>query len=433
MAGGGAPTAKTGLRWLLIFSAIGWPTAGLLVPAVMAWVLLVLGAVAAAVGRPQISWNRNGGWIVVAILAGLLAWSLTSTWWSIQPEVSAWRAAKLATLLLAALLIFITPLQSVRGVGMAQAIGLALAAALILFEVPSDMVAAKAIRRAVNAMEPEYLFYYNRGATILALAVWPAIASLLDSGQRWVAILCVAAAGAGVFLLDSDAARIGIVAGFIVFGLTLLQPIATNRLLMASVALCIITAPFLAVQIDQTMIQRLPPSVQASHLHRALIWKFVGTRALERPIIGWGLGASRVLPGGTVNLQDTVNALPLGPEGDELKKEFREAKFEQLPLHPHSVILQVWVELGVVGATLLLATIASALVIGRQRYTKTDLAAFHALLLTFLVIANLSYGAWQSWWLAALALALILLHTGVGPPPNVDPSAPNSKLAVSPP
>ncbi len=418
-ASAGSGAAK-GLRWLLIAGAISLPMVSALAPAAIAWVLLAHGAAAAIVLWPRLTWPQPARWPVAVILAAFLAWGLGSALWSIQPAETAWRAGKLAALLAAALLTFAALRQSNNGVRTALALGLAIAAAYIFFEVPSDMAAGKVIRAATGGTEPEFLFFYNRGASVFALAVWPAVAGLVGAGRRWQAFLCMAAAVACVFLLDSDAARIGIVAGLIICGLTLLRPAAASLLLILGMATWILAAPIVAAQLDPAVVVRLVPNIQPSHLHRVLIWKFAAARALERPIAGWGLGASRSLPEGTVNLRSAVDALPMGPEGDELKLEFAKATFEQMPLHPHSITLQVWIELGAVGAAFLLAAIAIALVAARRRYAGADLAAFHGLLVSFLVIANFSYGAWQSWWLAALALALLLLHAGASAPNSPD-------------
>ena len=71
--------------------------------------------------------------------------------------------------------------------------------------------------------------------------------------------------------------------------------------------------------------------------HRLLIWSFVGTRISERPALGWGLDSSRAIPGG--------------------KYEIRPGQ-ARLPLHPHNAALQIWLELGGIGALPAAALIA---------------------------------------------------------------------------
>ena len=126
--------------------------------------------------------------------------------------------------------------------------------------------------------------------------------------------------------------------------------------------------------------------VKGSIAHRYYIWKFTIDRALEHPIIGWGLDASRSLPGGDVNIG----------VGREL-----------MPLHPHNAFLQIWVELGYVGLILLAAIIW--LIFPKapsgQAFDK-KMAILPITISMLVVIMNLSFGIWQSWWMSAIALII---------------------------
>ncbi len=77
-------------------------------------------------------------------------------------------------------------------------------------------------------------------------------------------------------------------------------------------------------------------------------------------------------------------------------------------VHPHNASLQIWLELGGLGA-LLTAILVIALwrIIG----ALTDPAAragATAMLLSALTVANLSFGIWQTWWMATLTAAAVL-------------------------
>ena len=85
---------------------------------------------------------------------------------------------------------------------------------------------------------------------------------------------------------------------------------------------------------------------------RVAIWRFTTERVVERPWLGWGMDASRMWPG-------------------------------VIPLHPHNAALQVWLELGVVGA------------------------ACAAVAIAYLTIGALSFGVWQEWWLGLGVLAAV--------------------------
>ncbi len=94
----------------------------------------------------------------------------------------------------------------------------------------------------------------------------------------------------------------------------------------------------------------------------------------DHPLRGWGLDASRMFAPG-------------------------------IQLHPHDAALQIWLELGVIGAVA--ATVFWVTVFLRMVRTKPDagVAASAASAVGFLVIAAVSFGVWQEWWLGVGAFA----------------------------
>jgi O-antigen ligase len=121
------------------------------------------------------------------------------------------------------------------------------------------------------------------------------------------------------------------------------------------------------------------------------IWGYVAPRIAEAPWIGHGIDASR-----------TITAV--GQMGD--------LTFPQVPLHPHSAPLQVWYELGAVGAGLLAALLAAGgLMAGQALATQAGAAAAACGAVAALaVLWSISYGAWQEWVLAVCGIALALAN-----------------------
>ena len=79
-----------------------------------------------------------------------------------------------------------------------------------------------------------------------------------------------------------------------------------------------------------------------------------------------------------------------------------------MSVHPHNASLQIWLELGGLGA--LLATIL-VIALWRTVGALTDpaaRAAATAMLLSALIVANLSFGIWQTWWMATLTVGAVL-------------------------
>ena len=125
--------------------------------------------------------------------------------------------------------------------------------------------------------------------------------------------------------------------------------------------------------------ERVARASKQSVQHRLEIWSFAGARNAERPLLGWGLDASRAIPGGTA---PTDLGVPY------------------LPLHPHNVTLQIWLELGIPGAALLaLFGVRLWLALGAAAWPRPYAAAVVGSLVAAFTVSLGSYGLWQEWWI----------------------------------
>jgi exopolysaccharide production protein ExoQ len=115
--------------------------------------------------------------------------------------------------------------------------------------------------------------------------------------------------------------------------------------------------------------------------HRFHIWNAAAERIFEHPITGLGFDASRSL--GDVELI------------------LRGQRLSAMPLHPHNMFLQIWLELGLIGVTftgIILWAIFKQLWL-RQRH-PLQVGLLSAALVSYLIEAMLNFGAWQTWWIA---------------------------------
>ena len=233
---------------------------------------------------------------------------------------------------------------------------------------------------------------YNRGATVLALLVWPAAIMLWRKRPRY-AVMLVAATLAILAFYISGAARAAVIIGAIVAALALVRPKATAAVLSMAMIVYIVTSPLIHTRLIDA--DTLHLKNQAGHInsalmppsgfHRLLIWNFTSKKIEQRPVLGWGLESSRFIPG-----------------GKELLGTFDPA----LPLHPHNGVLQIWLELGVPGMLMLVGLVGWMMTAIRNApWPSADKAASLALVAGAFVIVNLSYGIWQGWWVAALFFA----------------------------
>jgi O-antigen ligase len=152
------------------------------------------------------------------------------------------------------------------------------------------------------------------------------------------------------------------------------------RAIAALLVVCVLAAP-LATKLPALEQLAERRDLTVSIYHRASIWQFVGARVADKPVLGWGMHASRTMPGGHNTIGGTA---------------------ELIPLHPHNAPLQIWLELGAIGAALLAALLGFLAIACNG--TPVRRAVLGATLITALAIASLSYGIWQGWWFATLWL-----------------------------
>lgn len=306
----------------------------------------------------------------------------------------------------------------------ALGLGLTLATLVLAWDYLGDhSVSAELSRiKGLPRLPEGYKSQLSRGATILALLIWP----LVCSAWRRRGVLVIAVIGLVVTVLaigDSLAAQVAMVASALTFAAVMVRPSCIRQIAVVAVIGALVILPGMAKNFPKppesfTTLPGLPTSAH----HRLSIWQFVGERIAEHPWRGWGVDAARTIPGG-----DEVLDIPrIGPDGTVIAV----LQGERLPLHPHSATLQIWLELGLPGALLfggLILWLAGAI---RRAVAFDDVgrAAAMAMLVAGLVISDVSYGIWQSWWLASLWLSAGLAVVIGGRPLNglkltVDPKA----------
>jgi O-antigen ligase len=235
---------------------------------------------------------------------------------------------------------------------------------------------------------------FNRGTTTLALAIWPAVIGSILVGKRYLAASLLAATAVVVIGLVDHSAVLALAMGIAVWPIASRFPGFSAAAIGAGLVALAVLLPM--APLDAPAIVRIHaavPAIKPSGLHRLEIWHFASERIAERPLLGWGLDASRAIPGGSERVDDP--SMPWLIEMSALR----------MPLHPHNAALQWRLELGLPGAVLMTLTIWWPLwrarsAAGPPSRRATALAA----LAGGLVVAMLSYGFWQAWWQASLWL-----------------------------
>lgn len=380
--------------------------------------LTVLGFLAAvalhARERRRLPGARGAGllpWPRPAVLAPALlpmGWLLASAAWSIEPGRAATTAITLGLYILlgamAARAVAEQPPHRLRAVLRCLGWGLAAGITLALLDHASGNWLRAAVRGMSPAEAPPNLPFGLKPAVSiiavllpLALCLPHARPAVLPRALHWALL---PAGVLTVLWLPAESAKIAVLAGLAAMGAAWLLGAWVARAAGALLAVAVLAAPLMF----SAALPRLPAldAIPPSAAHRVLIWEFVLERIGERPLLGWGGESSRSLPGG----KDTFTPAALerfGLGGTVSRAWFEGVRAQRLPLHPHNAPLQIWLELGAVGALL-----AAGLLL----WLGWHGAALHApaaagLLASGGVVGMLSYGVWQAWWIGVLLLLAV--------------------------
>ena len=249
---------------------------------------------------------------------------------------------------------------------------------------------------------PESLRLPTRSSAILATVLWP-FALVVARRIDWrLACALVVMLAPCVLAQDMRAVSLAFFVGVIGWGVARWGHRRIPAVAGIALAVAIfVLPPALSGPTPRAMIGNASADIsQVSVAHRLKIWEFTLSKIDERPWLGWGLAASREL---ATKVDPTIQE-PWGP-GINL-----------LPLHPHNNALQVWVELGVLGA-LAFAALCAAVgwKISRLGQDPSWRACAFATFASYMTIGGLSYGAAQTWWVATAWLAALFLAVGYRP------------------
>lgn len=364
-----------------------------------------------------VSLLRSHGWpqfspILSVALAVFLALSVASALWAVNAHETLSRALQVAGIGIGALFLLgrakdINPQDAAR-LEMALALGLACALGFLVFESVTQAWLTRFFHGLLGAPPEEvrgridFNTFLKNGCVTLALLMPIALHILQKRYGKILALggFCAALTALLIVPIPSGAALCALFIG------CFLMLLAKWR--MQFVALCLSAVFASAIAFLPWGIAHMPPPQNYLHVEprladhmvpRLVIWRFTGGKILERPFLGWGLDSARSLPGA----EDLVPVTLTLSSGET----YNMGELPSLPLHPHNLILQVWLELGGAGALILMG-FSLALIRHCSRDNILGPIKLGTLAAAF-TVANLAFGAWQSWWLATLALIAALL------------------------
>jgi O-antigen ligase len=368
--------------WVMVGAAVLIPLLGWLSPLGFAPLLALMGLLC----LPAIRLTDEDRPVAIVLL-GLLVWAAVSSTWSPYHPKSGGHTVVLEVAL--GLPLFWSAICGARRADprlntlalKVLAWGVALFGAILLVETFTGAGLYRRLHEAYYQPIRIDLAQSNVAHSSFVLALlWPAV---LVGGLRrsWqVPLLLIAVAGtvlaAHAFLADAPvfALPLSAMTMLVVWLLPSLGP----RLMGIAVAAVGFLMPALVWGVRATGdYGKLEQDVQLSWSARMSYWSHTLDWIRAQPVRGWGVDASRAM----------------GPG---------------IQLHPHNGALQVWLELGLIGAVAAAAFWALSLMRLSRSEPDVGMTGVAGSVAAYVLFAWINYGLWQQWWLALGALIAVL-------------------------
>lgn len=240
----------------------------------------------------------------------------------------------------------------------------------------------------------------NRNLSLVLLYLWAVLSmawSVINHKRKQVmtgAVLVIAAAT--VLISASQTAQFALLGGLAVFVTARTLPKVAHWLLVACWCVALVfTLPIASAPYNAGLhkAEWLFPSAQ----DRIAIWSLTSELARQSPVLGVGIRSTRYI-------------------GREMRQapEHREtyAKPRRLGIHAHNHFLQIWFELGAIGAAFVLA-LGLALLTYIRRLESAVRPFGYAAFATAALIAAFGWGLWQTWLLAGFGATVMLFQLAI--------------------
>lgn len=371
---------------LLVALFLALPVAGLVAgpiyaPAVFGVAVLRLGWLT-AYHRTRLSLDRK----LVLLAIFFVAWGFAGLAWSAAPGRTAAGALQITFVLPAALSFVATSrtFPAARAPKCARAmLGAFLLGALILL---ADRIDGFFLLKLIDG-KSVWPTKYNRGIDYFLLILFPTL-GFFAARRQWrevglLAVAAVLAAAAGF----NTTAKIGLPLAAAAAACGVFAPRITGRALAIATAATALGLP-LALRLVAHFRPLIAPHIKPSGLERLEIWDYLSAHVWQKPLFGWGLWTSRLLPATPAEMAHYQKAAGIG-------------------IYPHNQFLELWVETGFLGVVLGLAF--TLLILHRAAKLPPALrAAAYATYVMAICVASLGFEITTDSWWAALAASAVL-------------------------
>ena len=248
---------------------------------------------------------------------------------------------------------------------------------------------------------------YSRFITTVCLGIW-----LFELTQRYpkypvvFILLSIVTSAWVMWPYDFDAGPVALLLGCLVVILTMMLPKLTNRFLSMVVGLVPTCLAFLiGFLMTSDHWQKIAVHPQSSSSQQRLeMIDWASKKFIKTPVFGSGVG-------------QTPELSIISPVRNYVTRdgEFQAITiFESGIQHLHNGLLQILLELGIVGSLLLGLFVFFAVRQGFQCIPDNrSLALMHGYVTSLLFIVSVSFGVWQIWWLSVIIMITVMFSLRV--------------------
>lgn len=338
-----------------------------------------------------------------AIYLLLPAYAVVSAAWAVVPANAAITGAKLLGYLVATIIVIVVVDRlseaERRSILVWAAAGLIGADLLVWADLGTSGAISGLFRKIPFAAN-----LYSPGAAISACAILPIAVGLHRLSGPGPAFLFAGFCVATIFVLANEAAQLAAVFGILMFAAVRWRRALFWPVVLVPLAVGVMSPAFFVKGISNNLLCTLF-EIKQSAAHRLVIYEFSSRKIFEKPLVGWGMDASRSMPGGSgaAKAYDCSRT-----DGSSIDRHLGTL----VPLHPHNGSLQLWLELGAVGVVIFLGLLGLLIWRWQRGYASSDGRPLIAGLSTAVfLIYNISFGLWQGWLIFSLILICTIIRT----------------------
>ena len=235
----------------------------------------------------------------------------------------------------------------------------------------------------------------KRSVIPLAMLLWPTVALWSGRQPLWLSGLLVVAVAAAALFAHSAASFVAVLLGVVALFTARALPRLTLKIVTAGGLLLLVLTPWTGTLAGLILSPQAEQVLSDQHAsHRVQIWTAFERHIRDKHLIGHGFDTS-------FRIADVVET------GGVSTDPISDRAIDRI--HPHNVLLQVWIEFGVLGA----AFVGVAIIFIAARLSTLPAwprACRLAFLISVATVALVGLNAWSPWWLAVLAVCLTIFR-----------------------